>query len=166
MVNAAGTFNCNNLDVTIGSLSGKGSVNLGKRCSVHRRRRHANVDFGGVVSGSGSLYKEAAGTLSLSGANTYTGETYVYGGTLLVTGLLSSSGTVEITSGAALWGLGTVGNVDVISGGLLFPNVNGGKAVLKTGKVWFLASHRSSRSYWAASLSARVARSICRTAQR
>ncbi len=140
VVNARGTFDLNNLSVTIGSLSGTGNVKLGGGSLNVVVAGNVNTDFGGVIGGTGSLYKQGAGTLSLSGSSTYTGETFVYGGTLLVTGSLSPSGVVEVTSGASLWGSGMVGNVDVTYGGLLFPNVNGGIAMLKTGKVWFDAS--------------------------
>ncbi len=71
-------------------------------------------------------------------SNTFSGPTYLDNGYLLVTGSLLSSGKVEVASGGDLWGSGTVGNVDVNSGGLLFPNVDGSaNTTLKTGKVWF-----------------------------
>jgi autotransporter-associated beta strand protein len=136
-VNSSGTFDLNNLNVSIGSLSGTGNVTMGSGSLYVITSISVNANFGGVISGTGSLYKQGAGTLTLSGINTYTGETYVFDGTLLVNGTLDPSGQVEVGSGAELWGSGVVGNVDITSGGLLFPNMNGGDAVLKTGKVWF-----------------------------
>ncbi len=52
---------------------------------------------------SGGLTKQGAGTLTLSGANTYTGNTTVNGGTLSLTQpTLSTNSTVTIASGAVL----------------------------------------------------------------
>jgi len=42
----------------------------------------ANQTFGGVISGAGSLIKDNSGTLSLTNANTYSGDTTVLAGTL------------------------------------------------------------------------------------
>ncbi len=44
--------------------------------------RFDNVTFGGVISGTGSLTQLGAGTLLLTGANTYTGGTFLDAGTL------------------------------------------------------------------------------------
>jgi autotransporter-associated beta strand protein len=80
----------------IGSLTGSGAVSLG-----------ANIlgvdtgNFSGVVSGTGGLQKTGAGTLTLGGANTYTGTTNVSAGTLALTGSLAST-DVRIGAGSTL----------------------------------------------------------------
>jgi autotransporter-associated beta strand protein len=49
-----------------------------------------NVVFGGVINGTGGITKTGAGTLTLSGINTYTGMTTVSEGTLTLTGSIIS----------------------------------------------------------------------------
>ncbi|MEY4939159.1 MAG: hypothetical protein RIQ93_894, partial [Verrucomicrobiota bacterium] len=61
--------------------------------------------YSGVIGGSGSLYKSNAGTVTLSAANTYTGTTTVFQGSLNIqhnTALGTTAGGTSVTSGAAL----------------------------------------------------------------
>ena len=80
-----------------------------------------NATFSGNLSGVGGLTKDGGGigTLTLTGNNTYTGETIVDSGRLVVEGSLSSPVTLE--NGAVLDGSGTVGPVTIKSGGIVAP---------------------------------------------
>jgi autotransporter-associated beta strand protein len=80
----------------IGTLYGTGNVDLSLG--------GLTVDsgnFAGVLGGGYGLTKISAGTLALSGNNTYTGSTWVNAGTLDLTGSLAS-GSVNVASGATL----------------------------------------------------------------
>jgi autotransporter-associated beta strand protein len=62
-----------------------------------------NIAFSGVLSGNGGLTKTGAGTVTLSGANTYTNNTVVSSGTLdLLTASLFTNSTVSVSNGATL----------------------------------------------------------------
>ncbi|MFA6172128.1 MAG: autotransporter-associated beta strand repeat-containing protein [Kiritimatiellales bacterium] len=80
-----------------------------------------NLKLSGVISGYGGtngLTKSGAATLTLSGANTYTGTTTVAAGQLAVDGILASDITVQ--NGAMLSGTGTLqAAVTVDAGGTL-----------------------------------------------
>lgn len=81
---------------TIGTLNGAGSLNNnGGLLTVD------DGTFSGVISGSGGLTKNSAGTLVLSGDNTYAGETKVTAGTVTLDGSLVSN-ILVIDSGATL----------------------------------------------------------------
>jgi len=89
----------------------------------------ADVRIAGVVSNGNAfnngLIYSGSGTLTLSGANTYSGRTQVTAGTLVVNGS-TGSGSVTVSAGAALGGSGTAGSISsgstfiLDSGGRLF----------------------------------------------
>jgi len=89
---------------------------------------NANSSFGGVISGTGQVVKQGTGTLTLSGANSYSGGTSVTAGTLAlasggsITGPLTNAANVAIASGGMVALTGTSSNsgtIAVASGGTL-----------------------------------------------
>ena len=70
----------------------------------------------------------SAGTVTLSGANTYTGATNINAGTVVVSGSLNGTTSVAVNHGGVLGGNGAIttgnnGNVTVASGGSLAPGL-------------------------------------------
>jgi autotransporter-associated beta strand protein len=96
-----------------------------------------NTHFAGVIADGGannndqggSLVKQGAGLLTLTGINTYTGATAIEGGTLVVNGALSTQSLVTVHAGATLAGGGNVGSVNV-NGGILAPGHADGTGAL------------------------------------
>jgi len=75
-----------------------------------------------VISSTGNLTKSGAGSLILAGLNTYTGETFVNAGTLLINGSTSTSSVVTVNSSGTLGGNGIVGgDTTIAAGGNLSP---------------------------------------------
>jgi autotransporter-associated beta strand protein len=90
-------------------------------------------------AGNNGITKAGAGTLVLSGANTYTGNTTVSAGTLLVNGSLAT-GAVNVGAGCYLGGAGTIGgNTTVSNGAVLIPGTIGTYGTLAFGASLTLA---------------------------
>ncbi|MFM1902964.1 MAG: hypothetical protein RLZZ440_864, partial [Planctomycetota bacterium] len=113
------------------------------------------IDLQGIVSGTGTLAKVGAGTVTLSAVNTLTGSYAVEEGTLVVaaggsvaeaTGLTTSAGaTLDLSAGGpytvpatqTLGGSGTVlGSVAVAGGGSLSPGQSPGSLAISQGIVF------------------------------
>ena len=70
----------------------------------------ANTSVSGAIGGTGGLWKNGSGTLTLTGVNSYTGNTNVEAGKLVVNGSLASA--VRILKGGSLGGNASiVGNL-------------------------------------------------------
>src|SRR5882724_6129350 len=101
------TLDLNNLNETIGSLSGGGTaggnVTLGTG-NLTVGGDNLSTDFAGVISGTGEVIKTGTGALTLDGSNTYTGGTIIQEGTLEldVNNALSGTGNVVVNSSATL----------------------------------------------------------------
>jgi autotransporter-associated beta strand protein len=122
----------------IGSLAGNGMVLLaGHTLSVGNN--NLSTTFAGIIQESGGLTKAGTGTLTLTGANTYSGPTTVTAGTLRVnnsTGSGTGSGPVKIQAGA-LGGTGTISGPVTIGtgsgpGAVLAPSVQGRQLAILT----------------------------------
>lgn len=118
--------------LALGSLEGTGLVTL-EGGSIIIGGNNLSTEFAGVIEDSlhgafsgGQVSKTGTGTLTLSGANTYTGGTVIESGTLLVTNL-EDSGTGD---GAVSVDAGTLGGSGTISGAVTVGTGNGSGAVL------------------------------------
>ncbi|WP_053939050.1 beta strand repeat-containing protein, partial [Amantichitinum ursilacus] len=90
-VASGASFNLNGFNQSAQALTGSGNVTLGN--ATLSINNGAADEFGGVISGAGGLSKAGAGTLLLSGNNTYSGQTTVSAGTLQI-GNGGTSGSV------------------------------------------------------------------------
>lgn len=108
-----------NLDISqtgnqsVGTLAGAGTVSLGGNALTLNQNADTtfsgSIQNGGIGGGTnGSIDKTGSGTLTLSGANTYTGYTNIDAGRLTLSGSLNSA-SVMVATGATL---------DVTTGGL------------------------------------------------
>ena len=121
---ANGTINFTSSAPVVGNIQGAGNIILGTSGSATNLSiggDNSNSTFYGGISqvsgGTGSLTKQGAGTLTLTGPNTYTGPTTINAGHFVVNGSLI--GPVMVDSGGTLDGTGTLGSVTVYAGGHL-----------------------------------------------
>jgi autotransporter-associated beta strand protein len=109
----------NSFSQTVGSLAGAGNVALGS-ATLTAGGNNSSTTFSGVMSGSGGFTKQGAGTQTFDGTNkTYSGDTNVNGGSLLVNTTLTQSNTF-VNAGGTFGGTGVVQNVTV-NGGMFAP---------------------------------------------
>ncbi|MDF7823617.1 autotransporter-associated beta strand repeat-containing protein [Pontiellaceae bacterium B12227] len=134
-INSGGVFDLNGFDETVASVSIAGTgisnggalVNNSGSDSVLTSGLTMTADTsvggsgnttitGGVSGDTFSLTKVGAGTMTISGANTYTGGTFVNSGSLIMDG--SMAGTVSVVDGQTLGGTGTFDGAVLVAGNL------------------------------------------------
>ncbi|MBA3482633.1 MAG: autotransporter-associated beta strand repeat-containing protein, partial [Pirellulales bacterium] len=115
----------------VGSIEGAGRFFLGGSLLTVGNRNTGTVvsgnitDAGGYAAGvGGKLTKVGTGTLTLSGANAYTGLTTVNEGTLIING--SIAGHAVVKNGGTLKGTGSMGTPTVEMGGVFAPGTSPG----------------------------------------
>lgn len=88
----------------IGALAGAGSVSIDAGQMLFVGVDGSSGTFDGVIAGAGGLSQYGAGILTLSGANTYTGDTRVDFGTLRLgaSGVIADASILFVASGATL----------------------------------------------------------------
>ena len=105
-VNGSGKFEMWNTSVSLGNLSGNGTVQNTQNWGRSQTLTVAAGSFSGAIADNGggtgiNLVKSSAGTLTLSGANTYSGTTSVTNGTLALVGG-SQASPITVSAGASL----------------------------------------------------------------
>ena len=127
---AGATLDIGEYNQSIGSLAGAGTVQDGDS-STHTLTvggKNSSTTFSGtLINGAAglALTKTGSGTLTLTGSNTYSGQTIINGGTLEVDGSIADSVSVMVNAGGTLAGIGTVdpppGGTTINNGGTLAP---------------------------------------------
>ena len=164
-----GTVDADNIIFNGGTLNTTGTFTLGTNKGISltgngtlNTDSSTTLTYGGIISGSSNLKKSGAGTLLLTGSNTYTGSTTLSAGTISISssdnlgatpgsadadniifngGTLNSSAnfTLETNKGITLTGDGTV-NTDssttLTYGGV----ITGSENLIKTGTGTFVLS--------------------------
>lgn len=126
--------------------SGTNTFDYSSRIAAGTSTGSVSIDTNGLdvtyataltASQSGGLTKLGDGTLTLTTANAYTGDTIVSDGILLAnntTGSATGAGSVGVSSGATLGGSGTIdGAVNVSTGGFISPGNSAGNLTLNSG---------------------------------
>ncbi|WP_313570100.1 autotransporter-associated beta strand repeat-containing protein [Comamonas terrigena] len=105
------------------TLTGGGAVQLASGADITLGTGNHSSVFAGSLVGSGTLFKTGSGELALTGTNLLSGHTEVQGGTLNVSGSLTSD-VVQVHGGATLAANGTLASdlVQVHGGATLAAN--------------------------------------------
>ena len=115
---------------TIGGLTGDGSFvlqntktvqsgsSLGLGVQLTVGNNNASTTYNGAMSGTGGLTKIGNGTLTLSGGNTYTGDTVLNGGSIVLVGGWLNSSNIVLAAGRTL-DLSALGTVNMAVGQVL-----------------------------------------------
>ena len=102
------TLNLNNAAQILNGLGGSGAIVLGSghQLTINPPASPPNPSsiYTGVISGDGSLIKTGSNTLTLSGANIFTGGSTISAGTIkFSSGSLGGSGAITMSGGTLQW---------------------------------------------------------------
>ena len=106
------------LQIGNGGTTGSVTSEIDNRGLVVFNRSNAYTHSGVIsTTGVGTVRQSGTGTTTLTGDNSYLGQTQVNAGTLVINGDQSAAtGAVVVVSGATLAGTGTIGGATTISG--------------------------------------------------
>jgi CSLREA domain-containing protein len=129
--NILSTSGTGTISLTAANVTGGGNLSTSGGLTISNTGSSSILS--GVIAGPGGLTKLGAGTLALSGTNTYTGATAVNLGQLNIDGSIDSNTTVS--SGATLGGRGTINSTKTltVNDSVLAPGTSPG--ILNTGNV-------------------------------
>ena len=119
---SGGTVSATGLRIASGSIMNDsgGSLNLPSitnNGSIVYSNSSGTLTRSNAISGSGAVTKSGAGSVTLTANNTYTGDTTVNAGSLIINGNQSSAnGVLNVAAGATLAGSGTIGGAATING--------------------------------------------------
>jgi autotransporter-associated beta strand protein len=88
-----------------------------------------------AINGTGGLYKDGGGLLTVTSSNNYTGLTTVANGELRIDGSLADS-AVDVLGGTTLSGTGTAGSTTIASGGTISPGNSPGELTINGDLTW------------------------------
>lgn len=130
-VTAGHTLALNGVNVNLGTLTGGGTVNT-SLAGTSTASVGAGSFTGILANGTGvlALTKVGSGTLSLTGANTYTGATTVNGGTLITTPAQTGATNITVADGATF-------GVDLVTAGTAFNTPSLAVGTITGGSVQF-----------------------------
>jgi autotransporter-associated beta strand protein len=114
---AGGTVSLVGFNQTIGDLSGAGAITSTSGTLTEGTAN--STSFSGIISGGGAFTKQGAGTLTLSGANSFTGGLSISAGEVLLgaTGAAEgATGNLTVAAGATLAMAGFNQTVGALSG--------------------------------------------------
>jgi len=133
-MSSGAVFDLNDQSEQTGSIGGFGQIDLGAGI-LREGSDNGSSSFGGLIVGTGQVFKLGTGTWTLNGNNTYSGHTTVSAGTLAVNGSQANS-DVTVNGTGTLMGDGIVGDLDV------FGNLRPGSspAILTTSNFVFHSS--------------------------
>jgi autotransporter-associated beta strand protein len=100
-----------------GSLATQSIVNGGNLIF----NRTTEYSYGGVISGTGTVFKVNNNTLTLSGANTYGGHTQIEGGTLVfgsIQNLGTGQGYLKLNASTLKWAAGSSADISLRADGV------------------------------------------------
>ncbi len=135
-VAAGATFDLNGYVDTIGSLAGGGIVTLGGG-TLTAGANNTSTTFSGTISGTGGIAKTGTGTLVLSGANTYTGDTTISAGAVTLGASENMAGRLVLNGGELVLGgfSGTFASLSVTGNSILDFGTGSGSVLKILGSV-------------------------------
>ncbi len=112
----AGATLITNIPQAVGALRGAGDITL--NANFVAGSNNSDSTFSGVMSGIGTFSKVGSGTLTFGGTSSGT-QTNIFGGTVAVTGSMSTNTNVftNILANGTLRGTGTVGRITFVASG-------------------------------------------------